>query len=74
MTKRNRIYLLWVFTLLLAIGIWLTGNLGIEVHLGSHVYGRRIGFDERETYDSLLGWGMIAVSLAGQFIIMYRSR
>jgi hypothetical protein len=50
------------------------GTYGLEVHIGSHVFGHHIGINEDETWSSLLGWIITIGATIALFVLLYRNR
>jgi len=74
MTRKNMVRVLLLLGLLVNIGVWLTGTYGLEVHIGSHVFGRYIGINDAETWSSLLGWVITIGATIALFVVLYRNR
>lgn len=60
--------------ILINVGVWLTGTYGLEVHIGSYIFGRYIGINDEETWSSLLGWVITVGAAIASFMILYRNR
>jgi hypothetical protein len=50
------------------------GVYGLELHIGSHVFGRPIGINDKETWSSLLGWVLTTAGIITLIVVMYRNR
>jgi hypothetical protein len=47
MVRKKMVWVLVVITIIINIGVWLTGVYGIEIHLGTHVLGQHVGINEQ---------------------------
>ena len=74
MTKKNVTRALVLLVIVINIGVWLMGVYGLEVRVGSHVFGRYIDIDDKETWSSLLGWVLTVGGTITMIVIMYRNR
>ncbi|MDT4965414.1 MAG: hypothetical protein QOJ64_151 [Acidobacteriota bacterium] len=74
MSKKNATRALVLLTIVINLGVWLMGTYGLEVRVGSHVFGRYIGINDKETWSSLLGWVLVAGGTITLIVIMYRKR
>ena len=74
MTRKSVVRALLLLGLLINVGVWLMGTYGLEVNVGSHVFGRRIGIDQEETWSSLIGWVITIASTIAMVLLLYRNR